>query len=179
MSGSTRAEARARPRPGSDAPERVRVEATNASGPERARPAPTLAPGASAHAPPRLDADLVARRRRACPRPLHIPASKVQHAIDDGGRSMHARTVYGPDGKPAGTRISGVNNAGAGLRDGDIIVSIDGKPTMDDDAATDAALSVVARGDSVLHARLTRDGQPFDVTVELPLAPINPGKDAR
>jgi translation initiation factor IF-3 len=102
--------------------------------------------------------------------PVRIGADAVQRAIDDDGRTIRARTTRGPDGKPAGARLTGVNGAGLGLRDGDVIVAIDGKPTMDDDAATDAALSAVARGDSVLHVTMTRDGQPFDVVLELPLA---------
>jgi hypothetical protein len=113
------------------------------------------------------------------PGPLRIPAAKVQRAIDDAGRTIRARTTYGPDGKPMGARVTGVNGAGLGLRDGDIIIAVDGKPTLDDDAATDAALIVVARGESVLHAKMTRDGQPFDVTLELPLAPLDAGKDVR
>ena len=115
----------------------------------------------------------------APPGPLRIPAARVQRALDDAGRTIRARTTYGPDGKPMGARVTGVNGAGLGLRDGDIIIAVDGKPTLDDDAATDAALSVVARGESILHARLTRDGQPFDVTLELPLAPLDAGKGVR
>jgi hypothetical protein len=107
--------------------------------------------------------------------PVHIGADAVQRAIDDDGRSIRARTTRGPDGRPAGARVTGVNGAGLGLRDGDVIIAVDGKPTMDDDAATDAALSAVARGASVLHATLTRDGQPFEVVLDLPLAPAKPG----
>jgi hypothetical protein len=105
------------------------------------------------------------------PKRVRITTAMVQHAIDDAGRTMRARTLYGPDGKPAGARIAGVNGMRSALRDGDVIVAVDGKPTMDDDTATDVALSAVARGERVLHATLVRDGQPFDVTLELPPAP--------
>lgn len=107
--------------------------------------------------------------------PVFIPAVAVQRAIDDDGHTIRARTTLGPDGRPAGARLTGVTGAGLGLYDGDVIVAVDGAATMDDDAATDAALRAVARGDSRLHATLMRDGQPFQVVLELPLAPVDAG----
>jgi hypothetical protein len=103
--------------------------------------------------------------------PVHISADAVQRAIDDDGHTIRARTTLGPDGKPAGARLTGVSGGGLGLVDGDVIVAVDGARTMTDDDATDAALRAVARGDSRLRAILTRDGQPFDVVLDLPLAP--------
>jgi hypothetical protein len=187
-----------------DAVARVVRDATRAIEPRRPRAGATgaksgqvvatsndvvLAPDAGASAsgapPPTVDrADRGQDGAQDAPRPavppapvgpVHIGSDAVQRAIDDDGRSIRARTTRGPDGKPAGARLTGVNGAGLGLRDGDVIVAIDGKPTMDDDAATDAALSAVARGDSVLHVTMTRDGQPFDVLLELPLAPTDAG----
>jgi hypothetical protein len=102
-----------------------------------------------------------------------------QRAIDDDGRTIRARTTRGPDGRPAGARLTGVEGAGLGLHDGDVIVSVDGKPTPDDDSATDAALSAVARGATSLKATLTRGGHPFDVLLDLPVAPVNPGPGNR
>jgi hypothetical protein len=102
---------------------------------------------------------------------VRISADAVQRAIDDDGHTIRARTTFGPDGKPAGARLTGVTGAGMGLNDGDVIVAVDGARTMTDDDATDAALRAVARGDSRLHAILTRDGQAFEVVLELPLAP--------
>jgi hypothetical protein len=107
--------------------------------------------------------------------PVRISADAVQRAIDDDGHTIRARTTFGPDGKPAGARLTGVTGAGMGLNDGDVIVAVDGARTMTDDDATDAALRAVARGDSRLHAILTRDGQPFEVILELPLAPVDAG----
>ncbi len=117
------------------------------------------------------------RPRLAAPSgPVRISADAVQRAIDDDGHTIRARTTLGPDGKPAGARLTGVNGAGMGLLDGDVIVAVDGARTMTDDDATDAALRAVARGDSRLHAILMRDGQPFEVVLELPLAPADAGK---
>jgi S1-C subfamily serine protease len=110
------------------------------------------------------------------PTSVHVPAALVQKAIDDGGRSIRARTVRGPDRRPAGVRLTGVSGLGIGLRDGDVIVAVDGKPALDEDACTSAALSAVARGDSTLRATIERDGVPFDCAVDLPLAPELPGK---
>jgi hypothetical protein len=107
--------------------------------------------------------------------PIRVPASAVQRAIDDGGKNIRARTARGPDGKPIGVRLTGVSGAGVGLRDGDLVIAVDGAPAMDEDAATDAALAAVARGESVLRVRLLRGDQPMDIAVELPLAPVPAG----
>jgi len=108
------------------------------------------------------------------PRTIHVPAQAVQRAIDDGGKNIRGRTARGPDGKPAGVRLTGVSGAGVGLVDGDLIVAIDGAPALDEDTATDAALAAVARGNTSLHVTLLRRGQPIDATIDLPLAPQIP-----
>jgi hypothetical protein len=108
------------------------------------------------------------------PKAIHIPAAAVQRAIDDAGKNMLARTVRGPDGQPAGVRLTGVSGAGVGLRDGDRVVAIDGRATLDDDTATDVALGAIARGRSSLRVSLMRGDQPFEATVDLPLAPPLP-----
>jgi hypothetical protein len=106
---------------------------------------------------------------------VHVPAAAVQRAMDDGGTHIKGRTVRGPDGKPAGVKLMGVSGAHLGLQDGDVIVSVDGRPTMDDDTATEIALAAIGRGASTLHAVVLRGDQPIDVTLDLPLEPAGGG----
>jgi hypothetical protein len=102
---------------------------------------------------------------------VRISAATVQWAIDDRGAHIHAKTARGADGRPAGIRLSGVSALGIGLRDGDMIVAVEGAPALDEDAATDLALSAVARGGSTLHATAMRGDRSFSITAELPLPP--------
>jgi hypothetical protein len=97
----------------------------------------------------------------------YVPLASVEKALDDQGQSLRGRTLWA-GGKSRGVRLTGVSGMGVGLKDGDIIVAVDGQPAMDDDTATDLALAVVARGDRVLHATLLRGDRPIDVTLELP-----------
>lgn len=107
----------------------------------------------------------------APPNALRIPEKLVRRAMEDAGRQIKGRTTLGPDGKRMGVRLTGVNGRVTGLHDGDVIVAVDGKASPDEDAAIDAALSVIARGSPTLHATLLREGQPFDVTLDLPGIP--------
>ena len=122
----------------------------------------------------------VAPRKRDVARPgpvaVRVPAATVQWAIDDRGAHLHARTARGADGRPAGIRLSGVSGLGLGLRDGDTIVAVEGEPALDEEAATDIALSAIARGGATLHATVMRGERTFPITAELPLAPGVPGK---
>ncbi|MGO8992516.1 MAG: hypothetical protein ACLQVI_04265 [Polyangiaceae bacterium] len=103
---------------------------------------------------------------------VHVPASLVQRAIYEEGRTISARTQREPDGGGAGIRLTGVTQLRLGLQDGDIVVSVEGEPTPDRDTATDIALGVIARGASVLHARAMRGDQLVSITADLPPVPI-------
>ena len=59
---------------------------------------------------------------------------------------------------------------GVGLRDGDIVTSIEGVPPPDAETATDEALEVIARGSTVLHATVQRGDQILALTADLPSA---------
>jgi hypothetical protein len=113
---------------------------------------------------------------KAPPPPIavRIPPATIQWAIDDRGAHIHAKTLKGADGKPAGIRLSGVSGLKTGLRDGDVIVAVEGAPAMDEEAATDLALSAIARGSSTLHATAMRGDRSFPITAELPLPSAPP-----
>jgi hypothetical protein len=105
---------------------------------------------------------------------LFVPASVVQRTLDDQGSHIRGRTARNVEGKPIGVRLTGIDAARVGLHDGDLIVAIDGTPTPDDDIATDAALSAVAKGRSRIQATLLRGARKIDLTVELPDMPAEP-----
>jgi S1-C subfamily serine protease len=67
-----------------------------------------------------------------------------------------------------GVRLGGVARLGVGLADGDIVTSIDGTKTPDDDTATAVVLGAVGRGGRTVHATLVRGTEPINVVVELP-----------
>ena len=104
---------------------------------------------------------------------LFVPASVVQRTLDDQGSHIRGRTARNVEGEPIGVRLTGIDAARVGLHDGDLIVAIDGTPTPDDDVATDAALSAVAKGRSRIQATLLRGARKIDLTVELPDMPAD------
>ena len=112
----------------------------------------------------------------AAPQVAHLPADAVQWAIDDQGAHVHARPVYDERGKPAGMRLTGIAILGAdiGLRDGDVLVAIDGEPALTEEAATDLALAAVLHGRSTLRAVAMRRGRPVAIVADLPPAPSAP-----
>ncbi len=106
------------------------------------------------------------------PLAVTIPAGVAQRAIDDQGAHIHASTSLGADGKPGGIRLTGVSGLAVGLRDGDLLVSLEGEDVATDTAATDVALSAIARGRTRLQARALRGERPVAITVELPPVPV-------
>jgi S1-C subfamily serine protease len=78
-------------------------------------------------------------------------------------------TVIGDNGQPAGVGVRGVQRGGgaaaAGIREGDIIVSVDGKETPTIASLTEL-LTQYKPGDRV-EVRFVRDGQTQTVTVTL------------
>jgi hypothetical protein len=65
--------------------------------------------------------------------------------------------------------LSGVSALGLGLADGDVVTSIDGRPTPTGDAATAAALGAWGAGQGQVRGTLLRDGQTIGVTVHVPV----------
>ena len=109
---------------------------------------------------------------------LYVKADAVDKALAHPSKPMHGRTARDAAGRPIGVRLTGISGTGVGLQDGDLITSIEGAPTMDDDTATDVLLSAIARGKSVIHAKLLRGTRPIDLTVEVPLDASAVEKDA-
>jgi len=100
---------------------------------------------------------------------LYVKSDVVDKALAKYGKGVRGRTARDAAGRPIGVRLTGITPAGVGLVDGDLIVALEGQPTMDDDTATEVLLTAIGRGKNVIHAKLLRGARPIDLTVEVPL----------
>jgi hypothetical protein len=106
----------------------------------------------------------------------HAPGSSGAHLFIPTERLMAltarelgaVRWARLQDGRGAGVCLSGVAGLGVGLADGDVVTSIDGRPTRNEDDATAAGMAAWASGEAAVHATLRRREQVVAVTVELP-----------
>ncbi|MBS2019923.1 MAG: hypothetical protein JST00_44075 [Deltaproteobacteria bacterium] len=98
---------------------------------------------------------------------ITVPASTIAKAIEK--KDVGATNVNDPDGKPLGARMHGVGKYKAGLRDGDVIVYVAGSRTENTQQMVDAATRALAAGATSLSGKILRDGDIYDVVLELPL----------
>ena len=99
---------------------------------------------------------------------IDIPEDRVARLTEKQLRSLRPANVVGADGSASGVRLHGVGALGVGLADGDVVTTIDGRPTPDVTAGTDAALRAWASGEAVAHATVLRAGRTLLVTVHIP-----------
>lgn len=120
-------------------------------------------------APRRADARA---RRPAAKAPsggaIDIPADRVAHLTEKQLRSVTATDAVDGDGHALGARLHGVGALSLGLADGDVVTSIDGRPTPDVSTGTASAMRAWASGEAAAHATLLRDGRTFFVTLHIP-----------
>jgi len=95
-----------------------------------------------------------------------VPAAVVQHAMDK--RDVSGTNAVAPDGTALGVRLAGVSRYKAGLRDGDIVVSVSGRKTPNVDAIVAAGILAASSGATRLSGRILRGSTTFDVVLELP-----------
>ena len=107
------------------------------------------------------DSEPGARGHRGSPRPGR--AARRQAAAGDfrDGRRRRERP-------PWGARLRGVGGLRVGLSDGDVVTSIDGRPTANADDATIAAMGAYASGEASAHATVQRGDRTLRVTVHIP-----------
>jgi hypothetical protein len=123
---------------------------------------PPDAPGTGAGAPaPRPRTQQIAGG-------IDIPEDKVARLTEKQLRSLRPANVIDADGTASGVRLHGIGAFGVGLADGDIVTSIDGRPTPDVSTGMDAALRAWASGESAAHATVRRAGRTLLVTVHVP-----------
>jgi hypothetical protein len=80
--------------------------------------------------------------------------------------------------RPAGVALVGVSALGIGLRDGDILVSAAGRPTLSSSDVVGVVIGSRAHRVSEISGRFYRDGEPWNLVVEQPYVKRRP-KDAR
>ena len=95
-----------------------------------------------------------------------IPKNVVERAMRK--KDVGAANAASPDGSPLGVRLGGVTRYLVGLRDGDVVVAVEGTRTLDVGAMVTAALGVAATGAAAVHGRVLRGDRIYEVTIEIP-----------
>ncbi len=98
---------------------------------------------------------------------LFISAAVTTRALPLAAKGMRAVGVVLPDGT-RGIELHGVRPLRAGLEEGDVVISLEGRPTPTQEDALAAITSALAAHALTVHATLLRRGRPVDVTVEIP-----------
>jgi hypothetical protein len=107
------------------------------------------------------------------PHPLRLPRlvlseDRLERLTEKQLRAVGWTTVVDEQGRSAGVRLSGVGALGMGLADGDVVTSIDGRPTPTESDATAAGSAAWGSGARSVGATIVRGDQTIAVTVELP-----------
>lgn len=95
-----------------------------------------------------------------------VPRNVVERALRK--KDIGAANAVSPDGSPLGVRLGGVTRYLVGLRDGDVVVSVEGTRTLDVGAMVTAALATAAAGGNAVHGRVLRGDRIYEVTIEIP-----------
>jgi len=95
-----------------------------------------------------------------------VPAGAVTRALER--RDVGAQNAVLADGTPVGARLVGVSKYGTGLRDGDIVVSVNGARTPNVNAMVSAAMSAVSAGATRIGGRVLRGDATYGVILEVP-----------
>lgn len=95
-----------------------------------------------------------------------VPVAIVTKAMER--RDVGATNATAPDGSPLGARLAGVSKYRAGLRDGDVVVSVAGARTPTVEAMIGAAMAAASSGAGRISGRIVRGDATFAVVLELP-----------
>ena len=110
---------------------------------------------------------------------LDVPEARVSRLTAAQLRGLRATTVLDDQGGASGASLVGVARLGVGLADGDVVTSIDGRPTRTADEATAAAMGAYASGERAAHAVVLRGGRAIAVTVHIPARDIGSTRAGR
>ena len=85
-------------------------------------------------------------------------------------RAIKSKTVrvVPSHGAIAGVTLFGISPLGMGLEDGDVVTAIEGEPTPDIDAASQAITRALGHGKKTVHGSIVRHGETYAVRVEIP-----------
>lgn len=95
-----------------------------------------------------------------------VPASLVERALQR--KDVGASNATAADGTPLGARLRGVGKYRAGLRDGDVVVMVEGVATPNVEAMIMQAMRAASAGATRLSGRIRRGEATYDVVLELP-----------
>jgi hypothetical protein len=94
-----------------------------------------------------------------------VPANVVARAIQQ--RDITATNATKPDG----AKLAGVGKYGVGLKDGDVVVSVNGTRTPNVGAMVAAGLGAAQAGASKISGKIVRGEATYAVVLELPRQP--------
>lgn len=97
---------------------------------------------------------------------IAIPAAVVERAMQR--KDVGAANATAPDGTPLGARLRGVGKYRTGLRDGDVVVMVEGVATPNVEAMVMQAMRAASAGATRLTGRIRRGDATYDVVLELP-----------
>jgi hypothetical protein len=97
---------------------------------------------------------------------LVVSAASVTRAL--ARRDVGATNAMTSEGAALGARLAGVSRYGAGLRDGDVVVSIGGVRTPNVAALVSAGMAAAGGGATRIAGRIVRGDALYAVVVELP-----------
>lgn len=95
-----------------------------------------------------------------------VPAAVVTRALEK--RDVGATNATAPDGSALGARLAGVGRYRAGLRDGDVVISVGGTRTPTVAAMVSAGMAAAGNGATRISGRIVRGESVYAVVVELP-----------
>jgi hypothetical protein len=105
--------------------------------------------------------------RRESLRGIRVSAALVQRLVRRGARPSGVSVSKTGD-RPAGLALFGVNGLGVGAKDGDILTHVGGQPATSLDVVVGAVLTALRRRAPALTGRLWREGEVWQVLVEIP-----------
>ena len=91
-----------------------------------------------------------------------IPASAVTRALEK--KDIRATNAKSPEG----VRLHGVGRYGVGLRDGDVVIKVQGTRTKSVEAMVQAAMGAASAGATRLTGTIRRGEATYDVVLEIP-----------
>lgn len=117
---------------------------------------------------PRAPMPRLAVKKTAAQKAIVISREQVLRLTSKELRRIQTTTFVDGHGRHSGVSLIGMTGLGVGLADGDVVTSIDGRPTPTENDATDAVLAAWNSGTYVVHASIVRGGDTIAVTLEIP-----------
>ncbi|MFO0675554.1 MAG: hypothetical protein U0169_03410 [Polyangiaceae bacterium] len=102
------------------------------------------------------------------PSGFRIDAVAVRRVFRHGAPDVEVLPAVDESGASVGVALRGIGKYGVGLRDGDVVTSVDGRPVRDLESGVLAASAALQRGAPEVSGVLLRDGRYVPVVVAVP-----------